>query len=299
MRSLREFATFVGKPNAPISPRALVEYLRLEYLSLGITYGSVREMIQSLEGLSFPVAFDAVVAEPNNRIVPFTSTMRFSSIKSYFFAARWRILRGGQQVAAYDRLLDNSLANGGLSAEHTFSEAGTYTVEGTIKGIGINGYGEATKSVTVVAKSNTPPPPSNWRLSLRLAPVELSLSTLRIISATWKVTPLWNPSQVFNLTGSNAENRYTSEVMLPNPPSNAADSRVQVELKFRCAVAGVLEGVEFPYGEFDGIVNPTFIGWENKSLKAGWFGQYEVVQNPITGLAKVNVAALFQGVEPL
>lgn len=299
MRTLREFAQFVGKPNDPISPRALREYLRLKNPVSGL---SVREFIQTFESFSAPVTFDAVVAEPDNRLVPFTTTMRFSSIKSYFFAARWRVLRGGQQIAAYDRLLDNSLANGGLSADHTFSEAGTYTVEGTIKGVGSNGYAEATKSATVVAqpKQTSPPPQSNWRLSLRLAPVELVLSTLRIISAEWKVTLLWNPSQVFNLTSSNADNRYTAEVTLPNPPSPSVEGRVQVELKFRCAVQGVINGVVFPYGEFDRIVNPAFIGWENKNLKAGWFGQYEVVmQDPSTGLAEVNVVALFQGTEAL
>ncbi|NJL54445.1 hypothetical protein HC928_04070 [bacterium] len=292
MKTLREFAQFVGKPNNPISPRAL-----LDYLKLGISPNplSLRELTSAFDNALVPASIESVSVAPTTGIVPFQIGMQVTGTKGFFLEIRWRVLRNGQQVAVYPNVLGQ--------VAHTFSEPGTYTVEATFKGIGSTGYAEVSKSVTVVAQPQpTPPPPptpSTWRLSLRLAPVELVLSTLRIISAEWKVTPLWNPSQVFNLTGSDADNRYTAEVTLPNPPSSAADSRVQVELKFRCAVAGVIDGVVFPSGQFDGIVNPAFIGWENKSLKAGWSGQYEIVKDPNTGIAKVNVAALFQGAEPL
>jgi hypothetical protein len=152
MRSLREFAQFVGKPEQPISPRALVDYLQLNFPSTL----SVRELVQLFDQYPQPVALEAISVEPSNHIVPFQVDMQITGAKGYIFGVRWRILRGGQQVAAYEV---SKVGAGIPQAVHTFFEPGTYTVEATVKGIGKDGYAEAKKSFTVVAKPKSAPPP--------------------------------------------------------------------------------------------------------------------------------------------
>ena len=150
MRTLREFAQFVGKPNDPISPRGLIDYLRLN-----IPTGSVSEMIRAFEVNSSPVKVEEILVGPKNGIIPFPIGMQVTKVGGYIFGIRWRILRNGQQVAVYDRLKDEP---GFVQVAHTFSEAGTYTIEVTVKGIGSTGYAEATASTTVVAKPKPSPP---------------------------------------------------------------------------------------------------------------------------------------------
>jgi hypothetical protein len=257
MRSLREFAQFVGKPQQPISPRNLADHLFQNI-------NSVRELIQAFEGYSQPFAIDAMEVQPTSGIVPFQIGMQVTRILGYRLSGiRWRILRDGQQVAVYDIPI-----SGPPQTAHTFIEPGNYTVEAMTQGIGKDGYATATKSVTVVAKPKVvtpppPPPPSN-RLKLILSPTELVPNTLRIKSVEWKLTPFWNPSQVINSSGAEAE------VTLPNPPPSEA--RVSVELRIRCEVAGVLNGIPFTHQEFEGFVEPfpATVGLVSKPLTAGW-----------------------------
>lgn len=283
MKSLREFAQFVGKPNSPISPRALAEYLKLGINPNAI---SLRELVGVFDSYTQPFAIEEVSVEPRSRTVPFEIGMQVVRSKGFPLEtyARWRILLNGQQVAHYELPQ--------VQVAHTFSEPGNYTVEAMVKGIGSTGYVEATKSVTVEAKPKVEPPPQPTKLTLTIGSTELVPGVLRIISADWKVIPRWNPSQVINLTG------FNPEVTLPAPPSSA-DQRIQVELSFRCAVAGVLNGVEFPYQEFDGVVDPfpNFIGWEDKPLNAGWALFWDLVivgdndDNPNNNPVKVVVVA--------
>jgi hypothetical protein len=149
MKTLREFAQFVGKPNDPISPRSL-----LDYLKLGISPNplSLRELTSVFDNALAPVSIESVSVAPTSGIVPFTVGMQVTGTKGFFLEIRWRVLRNGQQVAAYPNALGQ--------VAHTFSEPGTYTVEATFKGIGSNGYAEVSKSVTVVANPKpTPTPP--------------------------------------------------------------------------------------------------------------------------------------------
>ena len=294
MKTLREFAQFVGKPNDPISIQSLSAHLFSEEAN------SLSTMIQQFENLPAPFNFDLDV-NPRSGSAPLlvnTKYANFVGIRIRGFlppTPGFRVLKDGQVI----RVIPSQ-----TGFAHKFDGGGLYVIEGSEEGVGSNGYAKVVKTVTVDVKAAPPPPPpppppsSTWRLSLRLAPSELVLSTLRIISAEWKVTPLWNPSQVFNLTGSNAENRFTAESDLPNPP-NSGEQRVQAELRFRCAVAGVLEGIEFPFSEFDGIVSSGVIGWENKNLKAAWVAQYSILQDQNTGLFKIVVSAFLQGIEPL
>jgi hypothetical protein len=284
MRSLREFAQFVGRPQQPISPRILADYLRLNINPNAV---SVREIIQAFEGSSQPVAIDAIEVLPSDAIVPFEVSLYVTRLKGYVFNVRWRILRSGQQVAVYDFLHPRS-----FNGAHTFTEPDTYTVELTVKGIGKDGYAEATKSVTVVAKPKVvKPPPESNRLKLVLGATELVPNTLRITSVDWKVIPVWNPAQVFNLTGAEAE------VTLPNPPSS--ERRVRVEPRIRCAVAGVLDGVVFQFQEFEGRVDPfpAIVGLEGKPLTAGWTPFWTLVivgdndDNPNNNPVAVDVVA--------
>jgi hypothetical protein len=150
--SLRAFAQFVGKPNSPISPRALVKDLSLNFPSSL----SVRELIKVFDGFSEPVALEALSVEPNNRIVPFEVGMQVTKIKGHPLGVRWRIVRGGQHVAVYEV---SRIGASMPQAAHTFTEPGTYTVEATIKAIGSTGYAEATKSVQVIAQPKAQPMP--------------------------------------------------------------------------------------------------------------------------------------------
>jgi CARDB len=151
MKSLREFAQFVGKPNPPISPRALAEYLRLNINPNSV---SMREIIELFDNEPFPLSIEGMSVEPSNRIVPFEVGMQLTLVRGYFFEVRWRILLNGQQVAVYEQIKPNI-----HQVAHRFTEPGTYTVEATVKGIGSTGYAEATKSVTVEAKPKPAPLP--------------------------------------------------------------------------------------------------------------------------------------------
>jgi hypothetical protein len=101
---------------------------------------------------------------------------------------------------------------------------------------------------------------------------------------------VWNPSQVFTASGSGAQ------VPFPQPP--AGEQRMMVEPSFRCEVAGVVNGVEFPHSEFDGIVDPSpiFVGWEGRSLKAGWLPVWDTVHVG-NNIFKVVVVAKLQNIE--
>lgn len=82
MRSLREFAQFVGKPNPPISPLALADYLRL---NINPSAASMREIIQTFEVNSQPVAVDAIEVLPGEAIVPFEVSLYVTRAKGYVF----------------------------------------------------------------------------------------------------------------------------------------------------------------------------------------------------------------------
>jgi hypothetical protein len=290
MKTLREFAQFVGKPNDTISIQSLSAHLFSEEAS------SLSAMMQPFENLPAPFNFNLDV-KPQSGSTPLLVNASYANfvgvrIRGLLLQPNgFRILRNGQII----RVIPSE-----TGFAHKFGEGGEgqYVIEGSEEGVGSNGYARVVKTVTVDVKA-PPPPPTNWRLSLRLAPSELLLNTLRVISAEWYVSPLWSPTLSSSSTGTNAENRFIAESSLPNPPANSGEKRVRVELKFRCAVQGVINGIQFPYSEFDGIVDPAFIGWENKNLKAGWVGQYQIVQDPNTGLARVIVSAFLQGIEPL
>jgi hypothetical protein len=151
-KSLREFAQFVGKPDQPISPRGLVDYLRFKIPDPL----SVRDLVITFDQDSRPVALHEIRVVPAQHVVPFDIDMQMGLHDGYIIAVRWRILRGAQQVAEYH------VPAGGFSPQtvHKIAEAGTYTVEATISAVGRDGFAEATRSVSVVAQPKPMPQPT-------------------------------------------------------------------------------------------------------------------------------------------
>jgi hypothetical protein len=287
MKTLREFAQFVGKSNDPITIQSLSFHLFGE----GAKASSLRKMIQQFENLPAPFNFDLDV-KPLSGPAPIHIDVRSVNlagirIGGFLPTKGFRILKDGQAI----RVIPH---NTGFA--HYFEESGSYVIEGTDEGVGSNGYAKVVKTMTVDVKAALPTSPT-WRLLLRLSPSELVPSTLRVISAEWKVI-VPNPSyQVFNLPGSNAENCFTAEVDLPS-----LSNSVEVQLKIRCHVQGTFDGVDhdFPHRDFDGSVAPApLIDWENRDIKVDWVAQYNIAQDPSTGLPKVVVGAFLQGIEPL
>src|SRR5262245_60298202 len=131
MKSLREFAQFVGRPNIPISPRALLEYLKL---GLDPHALSLRGLAQVFDSYTDPYAIAELSVQPRTGVVPFEVGMSLAGVSTGYpleVYARWRILREGQQVAFYE--------HPGPQVAHTFTEPGHYTVEAIRKGIGSTG----------------------------------------------------------------------------------------------------------------------------------------------------------------
>ncbi|MBE9139177.1 hypothetical protein IQ254_18580 [Nodosilinea sp. LEGE 07088] len=147
MKTLQEFAQFVGKPNNPISPRALVAYLKLGINSNPL---SLRELTSVFDDALAPASIESVSVAPTSGTVPFKVGMQVTGTKGFFMEISWRILRNGQQVATYPNVLGQ--------VAHVFSEPGTYNAEATFKGIGSTGYAEVSKSVAVVAQPQPAPP---------------------------------------------------------------------------------------------------------------------------------------------
>lgn len=153
MRSLREFAQFVGKPNDPISTQSLSAHLFSDEAN------SLRTTIQQFESLPAPFDFTLDV-KPRSGSAPLlvnTSYANFVGIRIRGLLLNpngFRVLKDGQVIR---------VAPSETGFAHRFDESGQYVIEGSEEGVGRDGYARVVKTVTVDVKaqpSPTKPPPT-------------------------------------------------------------------------------------------------------------------------------------------
>jgi hypothetical protein len=134
-----------------------------------------------------------------------------------------------------------------------------------------------------------PPPKPQGKLYLNVGPSVLIPNQLRLVTASWTVKTVWTPVQTFTASSAN------TSVTLPDPPPAPADRRVSVELDTTWEVAGVINGIYFPYQQFKGHMspNPTLLAWEGKDLTSGWMVQWGIEYDN-AGYPWVIVATVYQ-----
>ena len=150
MRSLREFAQFVGKPNDPISMQSLSAHLFSDKAS------SLRTMIQQFESLPAPFDF-ALDVNPQIGSAPLLVNTRYANfvgirIRGLLLNPNgFRVLKDGQVIR---------VAPSETGFAHRFDDGGQYVIEGSEEGVGRDGYARVVKTVTVNVKAQPTPTPT-------------------------------------------------------------------------------------------------------------------------------------------
>jgi hypothetical protein len=148
MKSLREFAQFVGTPNNPISIQALSAHLFSDEAS------SLRTMMQQFEALPTPFDFTLDV-KPQSGSAPLLVHTRYANVAGIRIRGflpntdGFRVLKDGQVI----RVVPSQ-----TGFAHRFDEGGQYVIEGSAQGVGRDGYARVVKTVTVDVQAPTPQP---------------------------------------------------------------------------------------------------------------------------------------------
>ncbi|MGS0685007.1 hypothetical protein ACVBEQ_07630 [Nakamurella sp. GG22] len=230
MRSIRQFAGFVGYPFPSVSMVSLRQHLSPPDDQVS-ELPSLRSLISGFE--AFPAPFDfSLDVTPTSGTAPLqTSTgygpfvgQRIRGVLSNPPDFTFRVLKGGQVIR-------NAPSLSGF--DHRFTEGGSYVIEAAAQGVGSTGYSRVVRTATVAVRNvPTPPPP----------PVPIPLPPLPpVISVDYR-GPAGQAS--FTVTGSKFVPSHVVHIRVVNTANlvnvffdSTSDSSGQLshEINFACA----------------------------------------------------------------
>jgi len=155
MRSVRQFAGFVGYPFPSVSVVGVRQHLSAPD-NQGSDVPSLRALINGIESLPAPFDFSLNV-EPRTGTAPLLVSTRYGSFVGQRIRGvlsnppdfTFRVLKGGQVIRNAPSL---------TGFDHKFTDGGSYVIEAAAQGVGSTGYARIVHSATVNVKSSPPPP---------------------------------------------------------------------------------------------------------------------------------------------